>query len=258
MNILELEQVGKTFGGVAAVNRLSFSLSRPQEILGLIGPNGAGKTTVFNLITGLYRPTNGEIRFKGEQIGGEKPYKIARKGISRTFQTTSVFIEETVLTNILISRHSQLKAGLWGALASPRSTVKEERKSVEKAKEILEDASLGARADDYPHNLSSAEQRMLMIAMALATNPSLILLDEPFAGMRHHETEILMALIRRISGRGIAAILIEHDMKVVMNICHRIVVLNFGTKLAEGNPEEIRSNPQVIEAYLGRRAHAQD
>ncbi|MBI5605080.1 MAG: ABC transporter ATP-binding protein [Deltaproteobacteria bacterium] len=256
MNILEMEEVCKSFGGLAAVTKLNFSLSSPQEILGLIGPNGAGKTTVFNLITGLHHPTNGKIRFKGQEIGGEKPYRIARQGISRTFQTTSLFFEETVLTNMLISRHCRLKSGLWGALAIPGATREEERKAFEKAGEILEDTGLGSKAKDYPHNLTNAEQRMLMIAMALATDPALILLDEPFAGMRHHETEVLMELVRKISGWGIATILIEHDMKVVMNICDRLVVLNFGTKIAEGTPDEIRTNPQVVEAYLGRRSHA--
>ena len=258
MNILETEEVCKSFGGLAAVTKLNFFLSNPQEILGLIGPNGAGKTTVFNLITGLHRPTSGKIRFKGQEIGGAKPYRIARQGIARTFQTTSLFFEETVLTNMLISRHCRLKSGLWGALTTPRATMKEEHKALEKVGAILEDTGLGAKGNDYPHKLTSAEQRMLMMAMALATDPAVILLDEPFAGMRPHETEILMDLIRKISGWGIGTILIEHDMKVVMNICHRLVVLNFGTKIAEGTPEEVRTNPQVIQAYLGRRSHAKN
>lgn len=256
MSILELEEVSKTFGGLVAVAKLNFSLSKPDEVLGLIGPNGAGKTTVFNLITGQYRPSLGKIRFQGQEIGGHKSYRIATRGIARTFQTTSLFFEETVLTNILISMHCRLTSGLWGALMVPRSTIDEERRAQGKAIDILEKSGLGSKANDHPHNLTSADQRMMMIAMALATEPAVILLDEPFAGMRHHETEVLMELIRKISGWGIATVLIEHDMKVVMNICDRIVVLNFGTKIAEGTPDEIRTNPQVIEAYLGRRNHA--
>lgn len=258
MPILEVEDVSKFFGGLAALSDLSFSVREPKEIVGLIGPNGAGKTTVFNLITGHYKPSRGKIRFQGQEISGEKPHKIAQWGVARTFQATSLFFEETVLTNILISRHCRMNAGIWGALAIPSSAAKEERNALQTSLEILDQAGLGSKSDEFPQNLTSAEQRTLMIAMALATDPALLLLDEPSAGMRPQETFTLMTLIRKIRDRGIAVILIEHDMKVVMNTCDRIVVLNFGTKIAEGTPEEIRANPRVIEAYLGRRTRAEN
>ena len=257
MAILEVEGVSKFFGGLAAVSDLSFSVPMPTEILGLIGPNGAGKTTVFNLITGQQRPSRGNIRFQGKAIGGERPHRIAKWGIARTFQATSLFFEETVLANMLIARHCRMNSGIWGALAIPPSTGQEERMAREKSMEILDQSGLSSKGNEYPHNLTGAEQRMLMIAMALITDPSLLLLDEPSAGMRPQESLTLMNLIRKVRERGIAVILIEHDMKVVMNVCDRIVVLNFGTKIAEGTPEEIRTHPQVIEAYLGRRTRAE-
>jgi branched-chain amino acid transport system ATP-binding protein len=256
MAILEVEEVSKFFGGLAAVSNLNFSVSDRQEILGLIGPNGAGKTTVFNLITGLLRPSRGAIRFQGRDISSEKPYTISARGIARTFQATSLFFEETVLNNMLIARHGQMKSGIWGALVEPPSTAREERGALEKSLELLEKVGLASKVKDFPPNLTSVEQRMLMIAMALATGPSLLLLDEPSAGMRPQEASTLMHLIGRVREMGIAVILIEHDMKVVMNTCDRIAVLNFGMKIAEGTPEEIRAHPRVIEAYLGRRASA--
>jgi branched-chain amino acid transport system ATP-binding protein len=258
MPILEVEEVSKFFGGLAALSDLNFSVREPKEIVGLIGPNGAGKTTVFNLITGQYRPSRGKIRFQGQEISGEKPHKIAQRGVARTFQATSLFFEETVLTNILISRHCRMNAGIWGALAIPSSAAEEERNALQTCLEILDQAGLGSKSDEFPQNLTSAEQRTLMIAMALATDPALLLVDEPSAGMRPQETFTLMNLIRKIRDRGITVILIEHDMKLVMNTCDRIVVLNFGTKIAEGTPEEIRANPRVIEAYLGRRTRAEN
>ena len=256
MAILELEEVSKFFGGLAAVSDLTFSVSDRREILGLIGPNGAGKTTVFNLITGLHRPSRGRIRFQGREISGQKPYAICTQGIARTFQATSLFFEETVLNNMLIARHSRMNSGIWGALVVPPSTAREERGALEKSLEILEKVGLRPKANDFPHNLTSMEQRMLMIAMALMTEPSLLLLDEPSAGMSPQEALTLMHVIAKVREWGINIILIEHDMKVVMNACDRIVVLNFGMKIAEGTPEEIRTHPQVIEAYLGRRSGA--
>jgi branched-chain amino acid transport system ATP-binding protein len=256
MAILELEEISRFFGGLAAVSNLSFSISDRQEILGLIGPNGAGKTTVFNLITGLLKPSRGKIRFQGREIGGQRPYRICEMGITRTFQATSLFFEETILNNMLIARHSRMESFIWGAMAIPPATVREEKEAVDKSLEILEKVGLAPRAQALPHNLTNVEQRLLMIAMALATHPTVLLLDEPSAGMRPQEASSLMDLIGKIREWGIAVILIEHDMKVVMNTCNRIVVLNFGTKIAEGTPEEIRAHPQVIEAYLGRRAGA--
>jgi branched-chain amino acid transport system ATP-binding protein len=215
MALLELEEVSKFFGGLAAVSDLNFSLSDRKEILGLIGPNGAGKTTVFNLITGLLKPSRGKIRFQGSEIGGQKPYRLCEMGIGRTFQATSLFFEETILNNMLIARHSRMKSGIWGAVAIPPSTAREEREAVDQCLEILGKV-----------------------------------------GLRPAESSSLMNLVGQIREWGIKVILIEHDMKVVMNTCDRIVVLNFGRKIAEGTPEEIRAHPRVIEAYLGRRAGA--
>jgi branched-chain amino acid transport system ATP-binding protein len=256
MALLELEEVSKFFGGLAAVSDLNFSLSDRKEILGLIGPNGAGKTTVFNLITGLLKPSRGKIRFQGSEIGGQKPYRLCEMGIGRTFQATSLFFEETILNNMLIARHSRMKSGIWGAVAIPPSTAREEREAVDQCLEILGKVGLVSKANALPHSLTNMEQRLLMIAMGLATQPSLLLLDEPSAGMRPAESSSLMNLVGQIREWGIKVILIEHDMKVVMNTCDRIVVLNFGRKIAEGTPEEIRAHPRVIEAYLGRRAGA--
>lgn len=251
MPVLELRKVSKSFGGITAVRDVSLSVEQ-GAILGLIGPNGAGKTTLFNLVTGIYAPTSGEILFGGRNLAELQPHEITDSGLARTFQNIRIFGQMTVLENVMIGRHCRTKAGVLGAILGIPRVRKEEAQTRQRCLELLEFVGLDVDPDEKASNLSYGQQRQLEIARALATDPELLLLDEPAAGMNPTETAELMDTIRRIRTRfSVAILLIEHDMSLVMGICERIYVLNYGHVIAEGTPEEIASNEEVITAYLG-------
>jgi branched-chain amino acid transport system ATP-binding protein len=253
MALLELRGVTKRFGGLVAVAHLDFSIDA-GSIVAMIGPNGAGKSTVFNLVTGIYRPDEGTIAFDGAPLAGLHADAITKRGIARTFQNIRLFAYMSALDNVMTGRHARMRAQLWDSLLHTPLQRAEERRVRDDALELLRFVGLENAAYTYARNLPYGSQRRLEIARALATGPSLLLLDEPAAGMNPREKDELIALIGAIRARGITVFLIEHDMALVMRISERIAVLDYGEKIAEGVPSEIRTNERVVEAYLGKPA----
>lgn len=250
MSLLCLKEVSKIFGGLIALNDISFAVEE-GSIVGLIGPNGAGKTTVFNCITGNYRPESGSILFCDNDVVGLRPYRIVELGIARTFQTIRLFNKLPVLENVLAGRHCRMKAGLLACMLHTRSQRQEEEAAVARCMEELHFVGLADSYAEMAGSLSYGNQRLLEIARALASDPRLIILDEPAGGMNDQETATLMGTIRAIRDRGITVLLIEHDMRLVMKICEKLVVLEHGDIIARGEPASVQNNPAVIEAYLG-------